>query len=103
MDTCKFQILACQGVAKTDRDAVDGAFKVPSLRNIELTGPYFHNGGSATLEQVIEFYNRGGDRRGPYHADSTGYGSNLTNLDADIDRLDLTPDEMSNLERSCGP
>jgi cytochrome c peroxidase len=36
-------------------------FKAPTLRNIELTGPYFHNGGYATLRQVVEFYNRGGD------------------------------------------
>lgn len=40
---------------------VDGAFKTPTLRNIALTGPYFHNGGKATLRQVVEFYNRGGD------------------------------------------
>jgi len=40
---------------------VDGSFKTPSLRNVELTGPYFHNGGTATLEDVIRFYNRGGD------------------------------------------
>lgn len=39
----------------------DGAFKTPGLRNIELTAPYFHNGGQATLEQVVDFYNRGGD------------------------------------------
>jgi cytochrome c peroxidase len=40
---------------------IAGAFKTPGLRNIEFTGPYFHNGGQATLEQVVEFYNRGGD------------------------------------------
>ena len=39
----------------------NGAFKAPGLRNVELTAPYFHNGGEATLEQVIDFYNRGGD------------------------------------------
>ena len=39
----------------------DGAFKSPGLRNVELTGPYFHTGGTATLEQVIEFYARNGD------------------------------------------
>jgi cytochrome c peroxidase len=39
----------------------DGAFKSPGLRNVELTGPYFHTGGSATLEQVMEFYARNGD------------------------------------------
>jgi len=37
------------------------AFKAPSLRNIELTGPYMHNGSMATLGQVIEFYSRGGN------------------------------------------
>nr|WP_233154038.1 cytochrome c peroxidase [Scytonema sp. HK-05] len=39
----------------------DGAFKAPGLRNVELTAPYFHNGGQATLEQVVDFYSRGGD------------------------------------------
>jgi len=36
-----------------------GLFKVPTLRNVELTAPYMHNGGMGTLEQVVEFYNRG--------------------------------------------
>jgi cytochrome c peroxidase len=40
---------------------VDGTFKVPGLRNVEFTGPYFHNGGKATLAQVVDFYNQGGD------------------------------------------
>jgi len=39
----------------------NGAFKVPSLRNVELTGPYFHNGGEATLRDVVQFYARGGN------------------------------------------
>ena len=37
----------------------EGFFKVPSLRNIELTAPYMHDGRFATLEQVVEFYNSG--------------------------------------------
>ncbi|MCX6596832.1 MAG: cytochrome C peroxidase [Acidobacteria bacterium] len=41
--------------------AADGTFKTPGLRNVELTGPYFHNGGQATLEQVVDFYSRQGD------------------------------------------
>jgi cytochrome c peroxidase len=36
-----------------------GRFKTPTLRNVELTAPYMHNGGMATLEQVVDFYNRG--------------------------------------------
>ncbi len=38
-----------------------GTFKAPGLRNVEFTGPYFHDGGQATLEQVLEFYGRNGD------------------------------------------
>ena len=38
-----------------------GSFKAPQLRNVELTGPYFHNGGKLTLRQVVDFYSRGGD------------------------------------------
>ncbi len=41
--------------------ANDGNFKVPGLRNVELTAPYFHNGGDLTLAQVVEFYTRGGN------------------------------------------
>ena len=37
----------------------NGLFKVPSLRNIELTAPYMHDGRFATLEEVVEFYNSG--------------------------------------------
>lgn len=45
----------------TDTLGVDGAMKVPQLRNVELTAPYFHNGGTLTLRGVIELYSRGGD------------------------------------------
>lgn len=41
----------------------DGAFKIPTLRNVELTAPYFHNGGESSLEDVIDFYFRGGNFR----------------------------------------
>ena len=38
-----------------------GAFKTPTLRDIELTAPYMHNGAYRTLEEVVEHYERGGD------------------------------------------
>jgi len=60
-----------------------GAFKAPSLRNVELTGPYFHNGGQATLRQVVDFYNRKGDFP----------QVNQDDLDVDIVRLGLTDTE----------
>jgi cytochrome c peroxidase len=45
--------------AITGVTAQDGLFKVPSLRNIELTAPYMHDGRFTNLEQVVEFYNSG--------------------------------------------
>jgi cytochrome c peroxidase len=38
-----------------------GQFKTSGLRNVALTGPYFHNGSLLTLRDVVEFYDRGGD------------------------------------------
>jgi cytochrome c peroxidase len=37
-----------------------GAFRTPSLRNVALTAPYFHDGSARTLAEVVEFYDRGG-------------------------------------------
>ncbi len=37
-----------------------GAFKTPTLRNVELTQPYMHDGSLETLEDVVDFYNNGG-------------------------------------------
>jgi cytochrome c peroxidase len=37
----------------------NGVFKVPSLRNVELTGPYMHDGRFQTLDQVVNHYNSG--------------------------------------------
>jgi len=47
--------------------AVNGAFKIPTLRNIELTGPYMHNGSMKSLEEVVEFYDRGGNGTNRHH------------------------------------
>ncbi len=44
-----------------NRVARNGAAKAPGLRNVELTGPYFHTGSYLTLRQVVDFYMRGGD------------------------------------------
>ena len=65
-------------IAPGDDIAVDGAFKTPGLRNVELTGPYMHNGGMKSLEEVVEFYARGGDFP----------STNIDDLDPDIQRLD---------------
>ena len=64
-------------------------FKTPSLRNVEITSPYMHNGVYSTLEQVIDFYNRGG-----------GYGIGITDQEYQTlppDPLDLTKQEQTDL------
>ena len=47
--------------AVTKREADRRAFKTPSLRSVALTAPYMHTGGFKTLEEVVEFYNSGGE------------------------------------------
>jgi hypothetical protein len=51
------------------------------LRNLELTAPYFHNGGQRTIRQVVEFYDRGGDFR----------ERNVQNIDFEIGKLSGIP------------
>lgn len=63
----------------------NGRFKTPTLRNVELHAPYMHNGRFATLEEVVEFYNRGGDHDAP-------------NIDRGVIRpLELTAQEKADL------
>jgi len=51
------------GRERVTRDAADrGKFRVPSLRNVALTGPYMHDGRFQTLEQVIDHYDSGVER-----------------------------------------
>jgi cytochrome c peroxidase len=94
---CNFQVAQCVQVTGAFRDSVDGAVKVPTLRNVELTGPYFHNGGQATLEQVVAFYNRGGDGAGTDPSNTTGFGQNATNRAPAIFPLNLSATDQANL------
>src|ERR1051326_1677950 len=71
-----------------DDIARGGFFKAPQLRNVGLTAPYFHNGSQLTLEQVVEFYNRGGDFN---TVDEVQY------MDPDIETLGLTAQEKIDL------
>jgi cytochrome c peroxidase len=49
------------GAAVTKGFGVEGAFKVPSLRNVALTAPYFHNGDTHSLREAVLLYSRGGN------------------------------------------
>lgn len=64
------------------------SFKTPTIRNIELTAPYMHNGVFKTLEEVVDFYNNGGGR---------GMGFRLPNQTLPEDKLNLTPIEKRQL------
>ena len=59
------------------------AFKTPSLRNVALTPPYMHDGVLGTLEEVVEFYSKGGE--------------DLPNKSPKIFKLDLTERERADL------
>jgi cytochrome c peroxidase len=63
--------------------SMKGAFKTPTLREIELTAPYFHDGSAATLRDVVEHYDRGGDDR--------------SNLSPEVRPLHLTAQEKDDL------
>jgi len=67
---------------------IKGMFKTPTIRNIELTGPYMHNGKYNTLEEVIDFYNHGG---------ASGKGLDLPQQTLSSDSLNLTTYEKKAL------
>jgi cytochrome c peroxidase len=64
------------------------AFKTPSIRNIALTAPYMHNGVFESMEEVIDFYNRGGGQ---------GLGINLPTQTLPADQLRLSKEEKQAL------
>lgn len=64
------------------------AFKTPTLRNAALTAPYMHNGVFKTLEEVIDFYNRGG---------GAGIGAVVPNQTLPADKLNLTRKEQQQI------
>jgi cytochrome c peroxidase len=66
--------------AVTRREADRGKFKTPTLRGVALTAPYMHDGSIGTLQEVVEFYNRGG-------------GAN-PNRDPALRPLGLSPEEV---------
>jgi cytochrome c peroxidase len=65
-----------------------GSIKTPSLRNVALTAPYMRNGAFATLEQVLEFYERGG---------GAGVGLDVPHQTLPNSRLHLTESDKSDL------
>jgi cytochrome c peroxidase len=69
--------------AVTKLAADRGKFKTPPLRGVARTAPYMHDGSLATLDDVIDFYNRGGGKN--------------PNLDPAVSLLNLSQEEMADL------
>ncbi len=67
----------------TKEEIDKGAFKTPTVRDITKTAPYMHDGSEATLESVVEFYVRGGQKN--------------KWLDVRMEPLNLTPQEKADL------
>lgn len=72
----------------TQVESQRGAFKTPTLRNLRDTAPYMHDGSQKTLEEVVEFYNQGGEKN-PW-------------LDKEIRPLNLTAAEKKDLIEFLG-
>jgi cytochrome c peroxidase len=68
---------------ETNQEKDKGAFKTPTLRNIAQSGPYMHDGSQKTLEEVVDWYAKGG------HPNS--------HLSDKIKKLDLTAQDKSDL------
>ena len=68
----------------TKNEADRGAFKTPTLRNVALRPYFMHDGSLKSLREVIEYYNRGGNRGAP-------------NLDGRIQPLYLTETEIKEM------
>jgi cytochrome c peroxidase len=69
--------------AVTGKDYDRGAFKTPTLREVARTAPYMHDGSLATLEEVVEYYDRGGNAN--------------SHLDSQIVRLGFSAEEKRSL------
>jgi cytochrome c peroxidase len=68
----------------TKKEADIASFKTPDLRNVLVTGPYFHDGSQDTLWDVVDHYNKGDGMVDPY-------------LDDDIQPLAMTEDQIDDL------
>ncbi|WP_158211032.1 cytochrome-c peroxidase [Myroides phaeus] len=75
-------------VFNTDLEQLKYAFKTPTVRNAGESGPYMHNGVYETLEEVMDFYNKGG---------GIGLGLDVPNQTLPESPLELTDEEMSDV------
>jgi cytochrome c peroxidase len=72
-----------------------GRFRAPSLRNVAVTGPYFHDGSAKTLDEALDHYQAGGRTiaSGPY----AGVGAKSPRKDPLIGGFALSPTERADV------
>ena len=88
MKTDQQKILEKKYKFQTDYLEDVGKFKVPGLRNVAVTAPYMHNGAFKSLEDVMDFYNKGG---------GVGLGFPLEYQTLSSDPLELDKEEISDI------
>lgn len=69
--------------AVTNREKDKGAFKTPTIRNVIYSAPYMHDGSQKTLEEVVDWYEKGGHPN-PHLSDK-------------VKKLKLTPQDKQDL------
>src|SRR5215475_1194699 len=60
INRCRISAAAKAGTKDPNAEAMQGAFKTPTLRSITLTAPYFHDGRAKTLDEAVDFMLKGG-------------------------------------------
>jgi len=75
-----------------ERDAVVGAFKTPGLRNVEFTGPYFHNGSAKSLLEAVQLYTR-------FHHDNFALAPEIEGISTAFAAGLITPQDELDLVR----
>ncbi len=76
------------GVPRDRAPHLEYSFKTTTVRNADLTAPYMHNGVYKTLEEVVDFYNKGG---------GGGMGIDLPHQTLPFDELNLSAQEQKAL------
>jgi cytochrome c peroxidase len=76
------------GLPRDKAEFYKTSFKTVTVRNVALTAPYMHNGVYETLEQVVDFYNRGG---------GVGLGLEVPHQTLPFDHLSLTQEEQADI------
>jgi cytochrome c peroxidase len=85
----------------THADTDTASFKTPTLRNIALTAPYFHDGSRKTLKEALDFYIGGGNSNP--HLDKEVHSLQFLTTQERMDLLEFMPSLTGDMPRNAGP